>query len=241
MHSRPENNRVVSIIPCWVFIFILIPLFLPILGFGLWEKIEVSVWLEIGYHAFNCFIMLLLMFSYLKEDWFMVTTDLLFYLKHVALTASLIIGAELILCFLLFLLRVDVSYLLNCLPIAEMSASHSPLLLLDVQPILGTITLSVFSPITICTLFYCLGFAPVCCWKPWLAYLCISVVTLIPPLMDIFWRGDAQFLLSAYIIHLPIHLLACWSYQKTDNVWTPIATLAVTNLILSIALPILLF
>jgi membrane protease YdiL (CAAX protease family) len=63
---------------------------------------------------------------------------------------------------------------------------------------------------------------------------------LIPSVVDILWRGDAAFVLTGYLVHLPIHLLACWSYQKTDNVWTPLITLAVTNLLTSIILPLLL-
>jgi membrane protease YdiL (CAAX protease family) len=64
---------------------------------------------------------------------------------------------------------------------------------------------------------------------------------LIPAIVDILWRGDAPFVLTGYLVHLPIHLLACWSYQKTDNVWTPILSLVTTNLLLSIVLPLLLF
>ena len=58
--------------------------------------------------------------------------------------------------------------------------------------------------------------------------------------MDILWRGNAPFVLSGYLVQLPVHLLACWAYQKTDNVWTPLFTLAATNLLASIVLPILL-
>ena len=61
-----------------------------------------------------------------------------------------------------------------------------------------------------------------------------------PPVRDILWRGEAALVLSGYLVNLPIHLLACWSYQKTDNVWTPIFSLAATNLLLSIVLPLLL-
>lgn len=35
---------------------------------------------------------------------------------------------------------------------------------------------------------------------------------------------------------LPLFLIfACWSYQKTDNVWTPILSLALVNLVCSLA------
>jgi hypothetical protein len=181
------------------------------------------------------------MSGYLKDEWFMVTTDVRYYLKHVALTVCLIVGAELVLLGALYLCGFDIVYMLEHLPVAEMSVSHTPLLLVSLEPIFGTIALSVFAPISICALFYCLGFAPVCYHKPWLAYLCVAAITLIPPVIDILWRGEAALVLSGYLVSLPVHLLACWSYQKTDNVWTPMISLAIANLLFSVVLPILPF
>ena len=241
MYSRPEKIQIFAIIPCWIWVFVLLPMYMPLLGLGLWEDAEISVWLEVGYHVANGIAMFLLMIGYFKEEWFMLTTDLGYYLKHAALTVGLTVVAVPAWLGLLFLSGFDISYMLEGLPIAEMSVSHTPLLLVDLQPIFGTIALSVFAPISICVLFYCLGFAPICEKKPWLAYLCIAIITLIPPVIDVIWRGDAALVLSGYLAQLPIHLLACWSYQKTDNVWTPIISLAITNLLMSIALPIILF
>ena len=236
MTSKPEIIQIFAIIPCWLWVFVLFPMFLPFVGEGIWEQHEISVWLEIVYHVANGILLLLVISGYLKEDWFMVSTDVRYYLKHVALTAGLILGAELLLLGTLFLCGFNITYMLESLPMAEMSVSHTPLFLIDLQPIFGTIALSVFAPISICALFYCLGFAPICYKKPWLAYLCVAVITLIPSIIDILWRGEAAFVLSGYLVQLPIHLLACWSYQKTDNVWTPMISLVITNLLLSIGL-----
>jgi len=240
MCSKPEKGQIIALVPCWLWVFVLVPMFMPFLGLGLWEQWEVSVWLEIGYHVFNGLVMAFLMFSYLKEEWFMLTADAIHYLKHALLTVGLILGAELILLGYLWLCGFNVGSMLNYLPVAEMTVSHTPLFTVDLQPIFGTLVLSIFSPISICALFYCLGFAPICYNKPRLAYLCVAIITLIPPVIDILWRGEAEFVLSGYLVQLPIHLLACWSYQKTDNVWTPILSLAGANLLFSIALPILL-
>ena len=237
MYSKPENNRIFAIIACWLFIFVLIPWFLPILGLGLWEEYEISVWLEIGYHALNGIIALLLIGSYLKDEWFMVSIEISHYLKHIALTVGLIAVTELVWLYTLTFFGLNTLDMLEHLPIVEMAVSHTPLFTVDLQPIFGTIAMSVFAPISICTLFYCLGFAPVCYKKPWLAYLCIAVVTLIPPVINILWRGDAAFVLIGYLVQLPIHLLACWSYQKTDNPWTPLITLVIINLLTSIVPP----
>ncbi len=241
MYSKPEKIQIFAIIPCWIVFLILIPMYMPVLGLGLWEQAEISVWLEIGYHVVNGVAMFLLMRSYLKDEWFMVTTDVGFYLKHIVLTVSLIAVAELMLLGALFLGGFNIGYMLECLPVVEMFVSHTPLYLIDLEPIFGTIALSFFAPISICALFYCFGFAPVCYKKPLPAYLCIAVITLIPPIINILWRGEAELVLSGYLAQLPIHLLACWSYQKTDNVWTPMISLAITNLLTSILLPILLF
>ncbi len=240
MYSKPEKIKIFALIPCWLWIFVLFPMFMPFLGLGLWEQWEISVWLEIGYHVANGIAMLLLIASYLKEEWFMVTTDARHYLKHVALTVALIAGTELVLVGTLHPRGINIGYMLECLPVVEMFVSHTPLFLVELEPIFGTIAVSIFTPITICALFYCGVFAPICNKKPWLAYLSIALITLIPPVINILWRGEAGFVLGGYLIQLPVHLLACWSYQKTDNVWTPLLSLAITNLLMSILLPLLL-
>ena len=237
MNSKPEKIQIIATIPCWIWIFVLFPMFMPFIGLGIWDQKIISVWLEITYHVANGLLMLWLMFSYLKEEWFMVTTNLRYYLKHIALTVGLAAGAELVLLGTLHFSGFDLTNMLNNLPIVELSVSQTPLLLISIEPILGTIILSVFAPISVCALFYCFGFAPVCYKKPWLAYLCIAVITLIPPVIDILWRDQAALVLSGYLVQLPVHLLMCWSYQKTDNVWTPLVSLAAVNLLASIVLP----
>ena len=234
MCSKPEKIQIFAIIPCWVWMFVLLPMYMPFIGLGIWEQAEISAWLEISYHILNGIIMLFLVSRYFSEEWFMVQTDVRYYLKHIALTVGLMVVIEFLLLRTLHRFGVDIAFMLEGLPVVEMSVSQTPNLLVSVEPIFGTIALSVFAPISVCTLFYCLGFAPVCYKRPWLAYLCIAVVTLIPSIIDILWRGGIELTLSMYFAQLPVHLLACWSYQKTDNVWTPLVSLALANLLASV-------
>ncbi|MBQ5833976.1 MAG: hypothetical protein IIW36_04100 [Clostridia bacterium] len=240
MSSKPEKIQIFATIPCWLWVFVLLPMFMPFVGLGIWDQWEISVYLEIFYHVANGLLMLVLMLGYLKEEWFMVTTDVPYYLKHILLTVGLIAGAELVLLGTLFLCDFHFADALECLPMTEMSVSHTPLFLVNLEPILGTVVLSFFVPISVCALFYCFAFAPLCYKRPWLAYVCIALITLIPSIIDILWRGEAVLAWCAYLVRLPIHLLACWSYQKTDNVWTPIVSLSITNLLLSIVLQVFL-
>ncbi len=240
MCSKPEKVKVILIAIFWPLLFVLLPMYMPFIGLGIWEQQEISVWLEIGYHVANCILMLFLIGGYLKEEWFMVTADKRFYLKHIILTVGLMVVAELGLLGAMSFYNFNTGYALEGLPVVEMIISHTPCYTVTLEPVFGTIALSVIVPINICALFYCLGFAPVCYKKPWLAYLCIIFLTLIPPVVNILWRGEAEFYLCVYLAHLPIHLLACWSYQKTDNVWTPLVSLWLMNLLTSV-IQILLF
>ena len=231
----PEKIKLFALIPCWFWIFVLFPMYMPFIGLGLWEVLESGAWLDIFYHISNGILVLFIIGGYLKEDWFMVTTDVRHYLKHVVLTVGIILAVDFALLICIHNFGFDTAYMLEFLPITELSLSQTSLLLVDTKPVFGTIALSFFSPITICGLFYCLGFAPICSKKPWLAYFCIAVITMIPTAIDILWRGNIEFTLGGYIICLPIHLIACWSYQKTDNVWTPLISLGIINLLTSAA------
>ena len=57
------------------------------------------------------------------------------------------------------------------------------------------------------------------------------ITELIPLALDVNWRGEGGYMLQIYLMQLPIHLLACWSYHKADTIWAPIATHAIVNLL----------
>lgn len=241
MTSRPEKLQIFGVIPCMVWAFVLFPLYMPFLADGLWEQWQTSAWLEIGFHVINAGLMLLIMRSYLKEEWFMLTTDVGFYLKHVGITVGLIAITEAVLLYLPSCLGFDITYLINSLPVSEFDVIQTPLSLIDFRPVFGTVALSLFAPISVCLMIYGFCFAPLCERKPWLAYLSVALITLIPIVVDIIWRGELAIAVGAYIVRLPIHLFACWSYQKTDNVWTPMISLVITNLLSCVVLIILMF
>ena len=113
MFSKPEKTQIIATVPFLVWVFVLVPMFMPFLADGLWEQGAISVWFEIGYHILNGVVMLFIAFSYLKDEWFMFTTDLRFYLKHIALTLGLIVGVELILLDIVWLCDLNVIAMLE--------------------------------------------------------------------------------------------------------------------------------
>ena len=50
MVSMPKKHTIVALFPCWLWIFVLFPMFMPFVGLGIWEETELGAWLDIFYH-----------------------------------------------------------------------------------------------------------------------------------------------------------------------------------------------
>ena len=235
MYDRPKNISLYAFCAYWGFCFVLAPMYMPYIGAGLWETTKWIAWLEIVYHLLNALVVSALMVEYLKDSWFMLTLDFRKHLKLIGLTVGLMAAVLVQQIIFLFLGGYTIQYCFNALPILEKSVSQSSYVLATAQPVFGTISMVVCSPIAVCGLFYALCFAPLCVKeKPVLAYLSVVVITAIPFIIDILWRQDVELNIILYLMQLPAHLIACWSYQKTDNIWTPIISLAIVNLLASL-------
>ena len=118
----------------------------------------------------------------------------------------------------------------NVYPLSEMTVALTSGYLVEIQPLFGTLSYSLFTPFVVVGLFYVSGFAPVCRRSHWLGYVVVTALLALPVAFDILWRGEAETNLFLFLLHLPMHWIACWSYQKADTVWAPITTLAIFNL-----------
>ena len=87
------------------------------------------------------------------------------------------------------------------------------------------------TPLTVSCLLYGCVFAPMCVKKPWLAYVVTIVLALAQKLMIFACFHSYEEQIALFWLQLPMHLIACWSYQKTDTIWTPIAVHMIANLI----------
>ena len=199
-------------------------------------------WFECIYHGVNFLITLWLFRNYLKESFFHVQCDL----RSFFLTVFICIGIMLVYAVgLIHLLLPTDSELLflavnGTLPLVEMEIFNVSSNLVALNPIGGLISIVIFSPITISCVYYASTFAPFCANRPWLAYLMMAVILTVPRALSslTFWPWDQNFTL--YLAQLPLHMIACWSYQKTNTVWGPIATHTIANAISGILLLVLL-
>lgn len=229
MNDRPERWLPAAALGFWLFAFWFDPFWLPFVGDGFWEDPKTAAWLDFAYHLINAVVVALIFRAYAVDSFLNVQLDTKKFFKTVGLASLVSVG----LVFELYFLPLD--FVADSYPISEMSGvALTPGLMASAQPLFGTLCHVVLTPIAVTGLFYVPVFAPMCCRKTWLGYLAVIIALAIPTAFNILWRGQADLVIPMFLLNLPIHLIACWSYQKADTVWAPIATLSVFNLVTSV-------
>ena len=229
-------SSIVGVILCWVVAFFVVPFYLiPFATDGVWGSLEGTSWVEIIYQIVKAGVVVALLKEFFAEDFFFLKISVKEHVGYAALAVALMVVAVAVQMVPMVLMGMPVGYLLNAFPLVDMTATFTPGYLAYVNPIFGTVSLVLAAPISICGMLYFLGFAPACSKKTWLGYLCVAAITFLPALISIMWYTDVVLALDMYLLQLPVHLIACWSYQKTDNIWTPVIALAMLNLLASVA------
>lgn len=224
MNDDTEKGMHFALFAYWIFAFGVIPTWIPLFADGFWDNLSVITWFEIGYHVLNAVVVAIMLKSYLEDSFFTVQLDLKRFLIIVGSAALLMLA----LASAVYYSQSEAA--IDFYPLGEMMVALTSGYLVKSQPIFGTVCYSLFAPITVVGLFYVSGFAPVCRRSRWLGYLVVTVVLAVPCAFDILWRGNAELVITVLLRQLPMHWIACWTYQKADTVWAPIATVAIFNL-----------
>ena len=235
MLDRPEPRTVAAGISYWFFCFLVFPFIMVLFSQDEGQALY-GAWLDIGYHLFNFVVVIAFFFRYLRESFLMVQVDTKKFLKTVAIGTVAVVALKTLIC-VLFISSTNEVYANAAwghLVTTELDLAYYSTALLGAQPLWGTLCLVLLSPVVTSCLLYACVFAPICNNRPWLAYVVMTVAFLIIQLMMIFclWSADAQ--IAGFVVQIPIHLIACWTYQRTDTIWTPVAVHTLSNLLLSL-------
>lgn len=232
MYDHPEPMMIIGSLGFGFWCFFIFPTLMALFCTGVTSPSTLS-WFEFGYHITNFIGAIWLFFPYLKESFFNAQINLKqFFSVSFVCAAVCFVYAATISRF--GLVSSDYIYQLvaqSTLPLMESGFFNTYANFICINPIFGTICVTLLSPLTVSCLFYATGFAPVCCSKPWLAYITVAVVTAAPGFWSIMSLWTIENELSMYLVQLPIHLIACVAYQKTDTVWAPVAVLTITNIL----------
>lgn len=224
MNDDAEKGMHFALLAYWVFAFGVMPSWMPLFGDGYWDNLPVISWFEIIYHVLNGLVVAIMLKDYLVDSFLNVQLDPKRFFAIVGLSAlvMLVLAAGLYYCF--------GHAIVDFYPVSEMAVALTSGYLVEQQPLFGTICYSLFTPFAVVGLFYATGFAPVCRRNRWLGYVAVTALMAVPCALDILWREQVEIVIPTYVFQLPMHWIACWTYQKADTVWAPIATLAVFNL-----------
>jgi len=228
MNDDTDKGMHFALLAYWVFAFGVMPSWMPLFADGFWDNLPVITWFEIGYHVINAAVIAAMLKGYLEDSFLNVQLDLkrFFLIVGSASAVMLVIAAA--------LYGLFGGTIMNAYPVGEMNVSITSGYLVEQQPIFGTICSSVFMPFAVVGLFYASGFAPVCRRNGWLGYLTVTLVLALPRVLDVLWRGGEELVIFIFLMQLPMHWIACWTYQKADTIWAPVATLSIFNLVTSL-------
>lgn len=235
MLDCPDTPKIiVSVLYC-ILAFFSLPFIMLLLMQGSFNDEAVLSGVQIAYHVINFLAAVWIYREYLGDALLNVQIDVKGFLKTVGTCVTVMVMLAWAMFRILSFIGGEQVYVaaFGILPLSEVElfALSSDLVLMN--PIFGTICLVVLVPVSVSCLFYSMSFAPVCCKRPWLAYIVVALVIAFPRVCNgmTYWDPTQQAIL--YFTQLPMHLLACWAYQKMDTVWAPIAVLAVVNLLSS--------
>lgn len=238
MSDSPESSQTMGGLSYGVIAFVVLPFTLTLFFFQR-NPDEVYVVLEYLYQGLNFAMMLAIFRSYLQDSWLNVSI----HPKEV-LTVSLGAAALTSIGYIAFATaallglfdRAQIVFM-GALPMTgiELMVLPGQFALLGGLP--AMLVLVVLGPITTACMFYATAFAPVCVkGHRVLAYGVLAALLAVPRIITWFtvWGGWKEAAL--YLVQLPIHFLACWTYQKTNTIWAPIFTHALVNLFCCAAL-----
>ena len=229
--DRPEVNNSIAALVYQVVAYYSIPFLLLLLlqgGQDGWDRVAAVV--EIAYHGFNFFVALFIFREYLSDAFLSLKQDLKRCMQTIWISVGLIFVISLAL-YNLFSGSFSMWWLSahGSLPLTEVELFLLPRDVILTYPLFGTLCMVLLVPVTISCLYYGAVFAPVCYTRPILAYVAMAVFLAFPRYCNgsTFWDPTEQMIL--YITQLPLHMIACRAYQKTDSIWAPIAIHTIVN------------
>lgn len=232
MYDRPDNGPVAASVIYWVVCYFMIPFVTLVLSWAFSSDLTAVAGVDIATYILNFLCMIGLFRHYLSDSFFNVQTNKSSFIKTVLICTGLILLLEAG----LLIGGIDRGWdnALWSYPISETSVVASTAFLVVANPLFGTLCMVVLTPVTVSCMFYGTVFAPIANKRPWLGYVAMAIMLCLPRLLSNWWLNMGTYDLTVYLLQLPVHLIACWAYQKTNTIWTPIFSLSITNLLISL-------
>lgn len=243
MTDSPERHQTLGALAYGVIPFAVLPFTLMLLIIGV-DDTKPYILLEYLYQGISLAALLVIFRSYLQDSRLNVSVHSGGFWSVCLFSALAVccIWAACALAGMAGLFGRGNLVLLGAMPVTGIELMLLPGDFILLGGIPAALFLTLAGPVITACLFYAPAFAPLCVsGRRVLAYIAVAVWLAVPRIITscTIWGGWKE--LELYLAQLPIHLIACWGYQKTDSIWTPICTLVLANLFSCAALYILAF
>lgn len=233
MVERPDKRTLITTGCYWFVAFFLLPIFLLYLTVGFHQESKVLSWVQFCYYAINALCSFFIFKEHLVDGWLTFRIEP----KKTLVTVLTCLGIFIVLLTVLMLLGMFVPGLevllnmQNAVPVSELELMMSPMQLTQANKIFGTLSLVLFTPLTVSCLLYGLGFSPACNVHPVLGYVSLLAVLALHRSLNYYTVGTIELENMMYAVQLPAHLLACVAYHRTETIFAPILFHMLLNLL----------
>ena len=233
MTDRPEKRTLITTGCYWFVAFFLLPVFMLYLTDGFQGNEAVLSWLQIVYYFINALCTFFIFREHLADGWFILRYDPGKVITTVLVCAGIFL---VLLCGLMALGLVlpGLSFLLNlqnAVPVSELEWMLMPTAMVKANPLFGSLSLVLFTPLTVSCLLYGLGFSPACNVHPLLGYGVLVAVLTLHRCLNYYSTGTIELENMMFAVQLPAHLLACVAYHRTESILAPVLFHIVINLL----------
>ncbi len=230
--DAPDKQNVGAVLIFSFFAFFTVTFLMTLMGIGLEKQHTILSWFEIGFHLLCLVVVVPLMREYLSFSWYTACATKKQILTWCAVGAGTLLVYGLwsyVMYWITGEMLFDWMYEFS-LPVMTNYLYLTNNYTIFLNPVFGTVCAVVVAPLTTSCIFYATAFAKGYNVRPWLGYLLVTALLLFPRLatgLTGWWQLD----LTPFLMQLPVHLVCCWAYQETDNIWTPIFIQSAANLV----------
>lgn len=241
MTDRPDKRMLICTIAYWLVCFFLEPIFLLYLVYGYYENQSVLALVQIVYSVINGLCAAFIFKHHIGDGFFALRLEPKRFWSTIAICLGLFygfMGLTWLVSRVLPAFEIFSQYFM-VLPAVELEVFMLPADMVHARPLLGTLCVTLATPVTISCLVYALGFAPACEKDPLLGYAVGIGILMLHRTMNYYTTGTIPLEVTLFICQLPLHLCGFIAYHRTNSIWGPMVFLAINNLISCLVLLVL--
>lgn len=232
MYEHPEWTQVLVGGFYWIVYLFLLPALLNLVWMAISPTDLVYAWICVAYYILNTLFVGWIFWSYLKDAFWEFRLNLKKCLASIGW--GLLILAVLQIPLFLFGAQGDWTVYIrevSIFPVADTLFQVPPRDSMDFYPWLSAPFFVTLVPFVMGCLYLLVGFASACAKRGWTGYLVTAALVYVSCLFIHLYHQSLEDLWSTYGRTLPFYLCACWVFQRSDTVWSPILFYAITNLL----------